>query len=59
MDKYKEQITGSLYTKLHDVEISPEMHGNEIQALYNRHHKVSPNPNPHLNASNSVKHEVI
>ena len=35
------------------------MHANEIHALYDRHHKVSPSPNPHLNARDSVKHEVI
>lgn len=32
---------------------------NEIHALYDRHHKVSPSPNPHHKAGNSVKHEDI
>ena len=36
-----------------------EMHANEIDALYDRHQKVSPSPNPHHKASNSAKHEDI
>ena len=40
-------------------QICSEMHANEIHAFYYRHHKVSPSPNPHLTASNSVKHEDI
>ena len=35
------------------------MPANEIHALYDRHHKVSPSPNPHHKAGNSVKHEDI
>ena len=40
------------------------MHANEIDALYDRHEKVSPSPNPqHPNPqhklSNSAKHENI
>ena len=35
------------------------MHANEIDALYDRHQKVSPSPNPHHKASNSAKHEDI
>ena len=35
------------------------MHTNEIHAPYDRHHKVSPSPNPHHKASNSAKHEDI
>lgn len=35
------------------------MQDNEIHSLYGRHHKVSPSPNPHLNASNSVKQEDL
>ena len=40
-------------------EICTEMHANEINEMYDRHHKVSPNLNSHLNTHNSVKHEVI
>ena len=40
-------------------EICPEVRANEIHALYDRHNKVSPSPNPHHKASNSVKHEDI
>ena len=40
------------------LEICPEMDVNAIHTLYDRHHEVSPSPNPHLNASNSVKYEV-
>ena len=35
-------------------EICPEMHANEIHALYDRHHKVFPSPNAHHKASNTV-----
>ena len=35
------------------------MHANDIHALYDRYHKVSPSPNPQHKASNSVKHEDI
>ena len=35
------------------------MHANEIQALYEKLHQVSPSPNSHLNGSNYVKGEVI
>ena len=35
------------------------MHANEIDALYDRHQKVYPSPNPHHKASNSAKHEDI
>ena len=35
------------------------MHANEIDALYDRHQKVSPSPNPHHKASNSAKREDI
>ena len=35
------------------------MHANEIDALCDRHQKVSPSPNPHHKASNSAKHEDI
>ena len=35
------------------------MHANEIDALYDRHRKVSPCPNPDHKASNSAKHEDI
>ena len=40
-------------------QICPEMHANEIHAPYDRHHKVSPSPNPHHKATNSAKHEDI
>lgn len=39
------------------MEICSEMQYNEFHCLYDTHHKVSPIPNRHLNASNSVKHE--
>ena len=35
------------------------MHGNEIHTPHDRQHKAYPSPNPHINASNSVKREVI
>ena len=44
---------------LRPFEICLEMHANEIDALYDRHQKVSPSPNPHHKASNSAKHEDI
>ena len=40
-------------------EICPEMHANNIHALYDRHKKVYPSPNPHHKASNSALHEDI
>ena len=39
--------------------LCPEILANEIRAPYGRHHEVSRNLNPHLNASNSVKNEII
>lgn len=39
--------------------LCPEVHGNEIHTLYDRHRKVSPNPNPPINTSNFVKKEVM
>ena len=33
-------------------------HHHQTHVLYDRHHKVSPSPCPHLNTNNSVKHEV-
>ena len=45
--------------KLRSFEICLEIHANEIDALYDRHQKVSPSPNPHHNASNSAKNEDI
>ena len=45
--------------ELHKVHICPEMQENEIHSAYDRHHKVSPIPNLHVNPSNSVKHEDI
>ena len=42
---------------LRSFEICLEMHANEIDALYDRHQKVSPSPNPHHKASNSAKHK--
>ena len=39
--------------------LCPEILANEIRALYGRHHEVFRNLNPHLNASNSVKNEII
>ena len=44
---------------LQSFEICPEMHANEIHALFNRHQKVYPSPNPHHKASNSAIHEDI
>lgn len=45
----------SLLTK-----ICPGLQVNEIHAPYDRHHEMSPGPNPHpLNASNSCLHDVI
>ena len=37
----------------------PEMQVNEMQALYDKHHKVSSFPKSHQNTYNSVKYEVI
>ena len=61
----KSKLYGTLWFAIHVLilpffrEVCPEMHGNEIHTLYDRHHKVSPSPNPHHKASNSVKHEDI
>ena len=41
------------------VQICPEMHANEMQALYNKHHKVSSHIKVHQNTHDSVRHEVI
>ena len=35
------------------------MHANKIHAPYDRHHKVSPSPNPHHKVSNSVKQLIV
>ena len=40
-------------------QICPEMQVNEMQALYDKHHKVSSFPKSHQNTYNSVKYEVI
>ena len=40
-------------------EICPEMHANKIHALYDRHQKVYPSPDPHHKASNSAIHKDI
>lgn len=37
------------------VEICPKIPAKEMHAHYDRHHKVSPSPNPLLNTNNSVK----
>ena len=41
------------------TQICPEMQVNEMQALYDEHHKVSSFPKSHQNTYNSVKYEVI
>ena len=41
------------------LEICPEMKVNEMQALYDKHHKVSSFPKSHQNTYNFVKYEVI
>ena len=40
-------------------QICPEMQVNEMQALYDKHHKVSSFPKSHQNTYNSVKYETI
>ena len=39
--------------------LCPAIHTNEVHALYEEQPEVSCSSNPQLNASNSVKHEVI
>ena len=39
--------------------LCPEILANKILGPYGRHHEVSRNLNPHLNASNFVKNEII
>ena len=55
----KKQAEDNKRKNLRSFEICLEMHANEIDALYDRHQKVSPSPNPHHKASNSAKHEDI
>ena len=50
---------GTLSNLRRNYEICPEMQVNEMQALYDKHHKVSSFPKSHQNTYNSVKHEVI
>ena len=57
--KQKKQAEDNKRKNLRSFEICLEMHANEIDALYDRHQKVSPSPNPHHKASNSAKHEDI
>ena len=40
-------------------QICPEMHANEMQALYDKHHKVSSHIKVHQNTHDSVRHKVI
>lgn len=49
------------YCNQHNInlKVCPQMHANEIHALHDWHHKVSPSPNPHLTQGHSVTHEVI
>ena len=58
-NKKKKQAEDNKRKNLRSFEICLEMHANEIDALYDRHQKVSPSPNPHHKASNSAKHEDI
>ena len=60
----KAQIKHSTFHETNQIalwvqQLCPQRQANEIHALYDRHHEVLTSPNPHLNASNSVKHEVI
>ena len=41
------------------TQMCPEMHANEMQSLYNKHHKVSLHIKVHQNTHGSVRHEVI
>ena len=56
--KTKKQAEDNKRKNLRSFEICLEMHA-EIDALYDRHQKVYPSPNPHHKASNSAKHEDI
>ena len=40
-------------------QICPEMHANQMQSIYNIHHKVSSHIKVHQNTPDSVRHEVI
>ena len=50
---------GGLYTRYRNAQICPEMQVNEMQALYDKHHKVSSFPKSHQNTYDSVRYEVI
>ena len=55
---WERSIKQKFQTKVWNFQICPEMHANEMQALYNKHHKVS----SHIKVQNthdSVRHEVI
>ena len=40
-------------------QICSEVHANEMQAFYNKHHKVSSHIKVHQNTHDSVRHEVV